>query len=90
MSSFCEVSLSFFVKSQVTSVLKDYLDNKKKQKQKIAEALLEKKSCEEEYSIDRCLHVVDVMEKMTDEQKAITTKVFENELNREMFLKQKI
>jgi hypothetical protein len=43
------------------------LEHKKKQTEKTVDVLLEKKSCEEEFSIDRCLHVVDVMEKMTDE-----------------------
>jgi hypothetical protein len=43
------------------------LEHKKKQTEKTVEVLLEKKSCEEEYSIGRCLYIVDAMEKMMDE-----------------------
>jgi hypothetical protein len=89
MSYFCEVSLSFFVESQVASVLEDYLEHKKKQKEKTVEALLENKSRQEEYSIDRCVDIVDAMEELTYEEEAIAAEVFENELNREMFLKLK-
>nr|ACG48451.1 hypothetical protein [Zea mays] len=76
-------------KSQVASVLDDYLEHKKKQTQKIMEVLLEKKSREEEYSIERCLDTVDAMEELTDEEKALAAEVFKNELNREMFVMQK-
>jgi hypothetical protein len=73
-------------KSQVASVLDDYLEHKKNQTDKTMEAFLEKKSRGEE-SMDRCVHIFEAMEELTDEEKAIAAEVFENELNREMFLK---
>lgn len=73
-------------KSQVASVLDDYLEHKKNQTDKTVEAFLEKKTRGEE-SMDRCIHIFEAMEDLTDEEKAIAAEVFENELYREMFLK---
>ncbi|XP_020400210.1 uncharacterized protein [Zea mays] len=73
-------------KSQVASVLDDYLEHKKNQTDKTMDAFLEKKTRGEE-SIDRCIHIFEAMEDLTDEEKAIAAEVFENELYREMFLK---
>ncbi|AQL01643.1 hypothetical protein ZEAMMB73_Zm00001d045142 [Zea mays] len=73
-------------KSQVASVLDDYLEHKKNQTNKTVEAFLEKKTRGEE-SMDRCIHIFEAMEDLTDEEKAIAAEVFENELYREMFLK---
>lgn len=73
-------------KSQVASVLDDYLEHKKNQTDKTMEAFLEKKTRGEE-SMDRCIHIFEAMEDLTDEEKAIAAEVFENELYREMFLK---
>jgi lipopolysaccharide biosynthesis regulator YciM len=79
-------------KNHVASVLEDYLEHRKKQTEKTVEALLEMKSREEEYSIERCLDIVDALEELTDEEKAAAAEVFNNEVNREMFViaKQKI
>ncbi|AQK91078.1 hypothetical protein ZEAMMB73_Zm00001d008958 [Zea mays] len=73
-------------KSQVASVLDDYLEHKKNQTDNIVEAFLEKKTRGEE-SMDRCIHIFEAMEDLTDEEKAIAGEVFENELYWEMFLK---
>jgi hypothetical protein len=52
-------------------------------------AIFEKRNQEEEYSIEKCLDTVDAMEELTDEEKAITAEVFEKDMNRQMFMKQK-
>ncbi|KAK3158416.1 hypothetical protein QOZ80_2AG0136970 [Eleusine coracana subsp. coracana] len=75
--------------SQVAVILNDYLDHKKAQSQKTVGALIEKKVREEEYSVEKCLDTVNGMNVLTDEDKAIATEVFENDINREMFMKQK-
>ncbi|KAK3122971.1 hypothetical protein QOZ80_8AG0621290 [Eleusine coracana subsp. coracana] len=75
--------------SQVVAVLDDYLDHKKAQSEKTVGALLEKKFREEEYSVEKCLDTVDGMSELTDEDKAITAEVFDKDMNREMFMKQK-
>jgi rRNA maturation endonuclease Nob1 len=53
------------------------------------EALLEKRAYEEEYSVEKCLDTADAMEELTDEEKAIAAEVFENDMNMQMFMKQK-
>jgi hypothetical protein len=52
-------------------------------------AIFEKRNQEEEYSIKNCLDIVDAMEELTDEEKAIVAEVFEKDMNRKMFMKQK-
>jgi hypothetical protein len=73
--------------SQVAAVLDNYLGHKIKQSE--MGAIFEKRNQEEEYSIEKCLDTVDAMEELTDEEKAITAEVFEKDMNRQMFMKQK-
>jgi hypothetical protein len=62
--------------SQVVVVLDNYLGHKIKQSDKTVEALFEKRTHEEEYSMEKCLDTVDAMEELTYEAKAIATEVF--------------
>jgi hypothetical protein len=52
------------------------LGHKIKQSDKTVEALFEKRTHEEEYSMEKCLDTVDAMEELTYEAKAIATEVF--------------
>ncbi|TVU23662.1 hypothetical protein EJB05_26041 [Eragrostis curvula] len=74
---------------RVAVVLDDYLEHKKVQSGKAVEAIMEKKMRAEEYSIEKCLDTTDCMEELTDEDKAIASEVFEDDKNREMFMKHK-
>jgi hypothetical protein len=59
--------------------LGDYLGFRKAQIQKAQEAIEEKKKREEDYSIEKCIDIVDAMEGLSDEEKADANEVFENE-----------
>ncbi|TVU46266.1 hypothetical protein EJB05_05791 [Eragrostis curvula] len=74
---------------RVAVVLDDYLEHKKVQSGKAVEAIMEKKMRAEEYSIEKCLDTTDCTEELTDEDKAIASEVFEDDKNREMFMKHK-
>ncbi|KAF8765631.1 hypothetical protein HU200_008122 [Digitaria exilis] len=50
------------------------------------EQLEEKKRCEEEYSVPKCIAIVDAMEELTDEQKADANELFQSEMNRQIFV----
>jgi hypothetical protein len=53
------------------------------------EALFEKRTHEEEYLVKKDLDTVDAMEELTDEEKAIVVEGFQNDMNRQMFIKRK-
>jgi flagellin-specific chaperone FliS len=50
--------------------LGDYLGFRKAQIQKAQEAIEEKKKCEEDYSMEKCIDIVDAMEGLSYEQKS--------------------
>nr|XP_034586585.1 uncharacterized protein LOC117849098 [Setaria viridis] len=55
--------------SQMAAKLRDYIDFRKDQIEKTLEKLEEKKRREEDYSIEKCIDIVDAMEELSDEQK---------------------
>jgi hypothetical protein len=72
--------------SQMAARLGDYLGFRKAQIQKAQEAIEEKKKREEDYSIEKCIDIVDAMEGLSDEEKADANEVFENETHRKVFV----
>ncbi|RCV21905.1 hypothetical protein SETIT_4G176200v2 [Setaria italica] len=68
--------------SQVAAKLGNYINFRKDQIEKTLEKLEEKKRCEEDYSIEKCIDIVDAMEGLSDEQKADANEVFQSETNR--------
>jgi hypothetical protein len=73
-------------KSQMAARLGDYLGFRKAQIQKAQEAIEEKNKREEDYSIDKCINIVDAMEGLSDEEKANANEVFENETHKKVFV----
>ncbi|TVU32971.1 hypothetical protein EJB05_24739 [Eragrostis curvula] len=55
----------------------------------MVDAIMDKKMRAEKYSIKKCLDTTDCMEELTDEDKAIASEVFEDDKNKEMFMKHK-
>jgi hypothetical protein len=66
--------------------LGDYIGFRKAQIQKAQEAIEEKKKREEDYSIEKCIGIVDAMEGLFDEEKTDANEVFENETHRKVFV----
>ncbi|KAF8728706.1 hypothetical protein HU200_017978 [Digitaria exilis] len=75
--------------SQTAAKLGDYIDFRKSQIQKTVEKLDEKKRHEDEYSVEKCIDIVDGMEDLSDEQKADANELFQTEMNRQIFVKTK-
>jgi hypothetical protein len=59
--------------------LGDYLGFRKAQIQKAQEAIEKKNKREEDYSIEKCIDIVDAMEGLSDDEKADANEVFQNE-----------
>jgi hypothetical protein len=72
--------------SQTAAKLEDYLGFRKAQIQKAQEAIEEKKKREEDYSIEKCIDIVNAMEGLSDEESADANEVFENETHRKVFV----
>uniref|UniRef100_K3XT71 Myb/SANT-like domain-containing protein n=1 Tax=Setaria italica TaxID=4555 RepID=K3XT71_SETIT len=72
--------------SQMAAKLGDYIDFRKDQIGKTLEKLEEKKRREEDYSIEKCIDIVDAMEGLSDEQKADANEVFQSETNRKILV----
>uniref|UniRef100_K3YN32 Myb/SANT-like domain-containing protein n=1 Tax=Setaria italica TaxID=4555 RepID=K3YN32_SETIT len=72
--------------SQMAAKLGDYIDFRKDQIGKTLEKLEEKKRHEEDYSIEKCIDIVDAMEGLSDEQKANANEVFQSETNRKILV----
>ncbi|KAL6660645.1 hypothetical protein ACP70R_001680 [Stipagrostis hirtigluma subsp. patula] len=72
--------------SQVAGVLQNYLDFKKKQSIKFMDELDETSKPKDDYSIKKCMDVLDSIEELSDEEKAMATNVFKCEVNREIFI----
>ncbi|KAF8695334.1 hypothetical protein HU200_037564 [Digitaria exilis] len=75
--------------SQTAAKLGDYIDFRKGQIEKTEEKLGEKKRHEDEYSVEKCIDIVDGMEDLSDEQKADANELFQTEMNRQIFVKTK-
>uniref|UniRef100_K3ZC35 Myb/SANT-like domain-containing protein n=1 Tax=Setaria italica TaxID=4555 RepID=K3ZC35_SETIT len=72
--------------SQMAAKLRDYIDFRKDQIEKTLEKLEEKKRREEDYSIEKCIDIVDTMEELSDEQKVDANEVFQSETNRKILV----
>ncbi|KAL6591856.1 hypothetical protein ACP70R_049719 [Stipagrostis hirtigluma subsp. patula] len=70
----------------VAVVLEKYVDFKMQQSKKFVEELDETKKPKEEYSIKNCMDVLDTIEELSDEEKAMATNVFKCGVNREIFM----
>ena len=66
--------------------LGDYIDFRKDQIEKTRKELNEKKKREDDYSVQKCIDIVDAIEELTDEQKADCNELFQSEMNRQIFV----
>ncbi|XP_062186758.1 uncharacterized protein LOC133890385 [Phragmites australis] len=72
--------------SQVAGVLQDYVNFRKKQTKKFMDELNETTKPKDDYSIKNCLALLESIEELSDEKKAMATSIFKCELNREIFI----
>ena len=72
--------------SQMASKLGEFIDLRKIQMEKNQEKLDEKKKKEDDYSVEKCIAVVDTIEDLTIEQKADANELFQSEMNRQIFM----
>ena len=72
--------------SQTTAKLGEFIEFRKIQIEKNMEKLDEKRKKEDDYSIEKCIDVVDSMEDLTNEQKADANELFQSEINRQIFM----
>lgn len=75
--------------SQMAAKLGNSIDFRKNQNEKTLEKLKEKKRREEDYSVEKCIDIVDTMEELSDEQKADANELFQSEMNRKIFVSTK-
>ncbi|CAO2201580.1 unnamed protein product [Urochloa humidicola] len=75
--------------SQMAAKLGDYIDFRKNQIEETAKMIEEKKTFEEDYSIQKCIDMVDAIEDLNDEQKADANELFQLEANRKIFVSMK-
>ena len=75
--------------SQMAARLGDYIDFRKDQLEKTMKELNEKKKREDDYSVQKCIDIVDAVEELTDEQKADCNELFQSEMNRQIFVSTK-
>jgi len=72
--------------SQMSAKLGEFIDLRKIQMEKNQEKLDEKKKKEDDYSVEKCIAVVDSIEDLTIEQKADANELFQSEMNRQIFM----
>ncbi|XP_066309804.1 uncharacterized protein [Miscanthus floridulus] len=72
--------------SQMSAKLGEFIDLRKIQMEKNQEKLDEKKKKEDDYSVEKCIAVVDTIEDLTIEQKADANELFQSEMNRQIFM----
>ncbi|PVH64019.1 hypothetical protein PAHAL_2G166000 [Panicum hallii] len=72
--------------SQMATGLGDYIEFRKDQIEKTMKELNEKKKHEEDYSVQKCIDIMDAMEELTDEQKADCNERFQSEMNSQIFV----
>ena len=70
--------------SQMAAKLGEFIDLRKIQMEKNQEKLDEKKK--KDYSVEKCIAVVDTIEDLTIEQKADANELFQSEMNRQIFM----
>ncbi|RCV38573.1 hypothetical protein SETIT_8G153300v2 [Setaria italica] len=75
-----------YKQSQMAAKLGDYIDFRKDQIEKTLEKLEEEKRRDEDYSIEKCIDIMDAMEGLSDEQKADANEVFQSETNRKILV----
>jgi len=66
--------------SQMAARLGDYIDFRKDQLEKSMKELNEKKKHEEDYSVQKCIDIVDAKEELNDKQKANYNELFQFEI----------
>ena len=66
--------------------LGEFIEIRKTQMEKNHEKLDEKKKKGDEYSVQKCIAVVESMEDLTNEQKADGNELFQSEMNRQIFM----
>ena len=71
-------------KRSIAGVLQGYLDHKIKQSKTFVESLDE--TSKGDYSIKKCMDLLESMEELSDEEKAQATSVMKCEVNREIFI----
>lgn len=54
------------------------------------EKTLEKLDDDDDFSVEKCIDVVDAIEDLTDEQKADTNELFQYDMKRQIFMKRKM
>ncbi|KAL5209878.1 hypothetical protein ABZP36_005501 [Zizania latifolia] len=72
--------------SQIAGVLQEYVDFRKKQTSDFIDELDGKTKPKDDCSIKNCLAVLESIEELSDEEKALATNIFKCELNREIFI----
>uniref|UniRef100_K3ZL69 Myb/SANT-like domain-containing protein n=2 Tax=Setaria TaxID=4554 RepID=K3ZL69_SETIT len=72
--------------SHIGSALQGYVDFKKSQNSKTLQALEERKRCDEEFSVEKCVDQVDAMAELTDNEKSYSLDVFESETHMKIFI----
>lgn len=73
-------------KNQVALVLENYLEFKKDQTQMVVEKLVQASKEENDCSIPKCIAAVEMIQELTDEEKAKALGLFRCPLNREIFM----
>ena len=68
--------------SLVAAKLSEFIEIRKFQREKNQEKLDEKKKKEDEYSVEKCIAIVESMEDLTNVQKADANELFQSEMNR--------
>ncbi|CAN6338612.1 unnamed protein product [Urochloa humidicola] len=71
--------------NQVPGILQDYVDYMKKQTETFLDQL-DDKMLTNDYSIKKCLNLLESIEELSDEEKAKATSIFKCEQNREIFI----
>jgi hypothetical protein len=62
--------------SQMAAKLGDFIEFRKNHIEKTMQKLDDKKRCEDDYSVEKCIDIVDTLEELTDEQKADANELF--------------
>lgn len=75
--------------SQMAAKLGEFIEFRKNQIEKNMEKLDDKKKQEDDYSVEKCIDMVEAMEGFTDEEKADANELFQSAMNRQIFVKTK-
>ncbi|KAG8061204.1 hypothetical protein GUJ93_ZPchr0003g16573 [Zizania palustris] len=72
--------------SKIAGVLQEYVDFRKKQTSEFNDELDGKTKPKDDCSIKNCLAILESIEELSDDEKALATNIFKCELNREIFI----